>query len=83
MNVVPNFEPDWKRTVDATRKPFRIYADLSKLGVMPDDVKTANDKIVLKEILEGSWDTSSCYSFPVGFKLGYMKDKKGYRVKMC
>jgi hypothetical protein len=31
MGVVPNFESDWKRAVDATRKPCRIYADLSKL----------------------------------------------------
>ena len=53
MGVVPNFESDWIKTIKETRKPFKIFADLSKLQVMPDDVKTANDKMQQKLMQNG------------------------------
>jgi hypothetical protein len=43
MSVVPDFEKDWNRAVQATRPAWKIFADLTELKVMPDDVKQAND----------------------------------------
>lgn len=45
MSVVPNFEADWQKAVDAAQKPFRIYGDLSQSKTMPDAVKKANDEM--------------------------------------
>ncbi len=43
MTVVPDFQKDWDRAVQSTRPGWKIFADLSDLKVMPDDVKQAND----------------------------------------
>ena len=44
MAVVPNFEKDWDTIQSKTKPGFMILADISKLGIMPDDVKAAQDK---------------------------------------
>ncbi len=48
MGVVPDFEKDWDETIENMEKPFKIYADLSELKTMPDDVKSANDQMQQK-----------------------------------
>jgi len=53
MTVVPDFESDWTKTMKETRKPFRIFADLSTLKAMPDDVKKANDSMQQKLMQNG------------------------------
>lgn len=44
MSAVPDFDKDWDRTQALTSKGFTIFGDLSKLGVMPNDVKLAQDE---------------------------------------
>ena len=44
MNDVPDFASDWAKAVEATKAGWKIYANLSELKVMPDDVKNAQDE---------------------------------------
>jgi hypothetical protein len=53
MAVVPNFEADWDTIQKKVKPGFRILADISKLKVMPDDVKTAQDLRQQKLLQEG------------------------------
>ena len=51
MDVVPDFDKDWDTAQRMTRSGWTIFADLSALKVMPDDVKNAQDerqKILLR-----------------------------------
>ncbi len=45
MSVVPNFNADWKNVISTAKTPFKIFANLSELKAMPDDVKAANDQM--------------------------------------
>jgi hypothetical protein len=53
MAVAPKFESDWKEALKLTKRPFKIFSDLSKLIAIPDDVKRANNKMQQKLIQSG------------------------------
>ncbi len=44
MDVVPDFDKHWDETQRAAKSGFKIFADLSKLKAMPDDVKKAQEE---------------------------------------
>ncbi len=59
MSVAPNFEKDWHKAQKLAKKPFKIFADLSKLKVMRDEVKEANDKMQ-QELMQNGCIKVSC-----------------------
>ena len=48
LTVVPNFDKDWNMVFGLVKKGFKIYADLSTLRTLPEDVKNANDETQAK-----------------------------------
>ena len=53
MEIVADFEKDWETAISKVKTPFRIFADLTTLGAMPDDVKAANDQMQQKLLQKG------------------------------
>jgi hypothetical protein len=53
MTAVPNFEKDWDTIQRKVKPGFKILADISKLKVMPDDVKEAQDRRQAKLMQDG------------------------------
>jgi len=45
VNVVPNFESDWKLTVGETKPSFTILGDLSKSGKLGPEFEALNTKV--------------------------------------
>ncbi len=45
MGVAPDFKKDWESALNCALEPFKIYADLSSLKTMPEDVRKANDEM--------------------------------------
>ncbi|MBF0360322.1 MAG: hypothetical protein HQK49_04885 [Oligoflexia bacterium] len=52
MAVAPNFDKDWDSIQALTKPGFRIFADLSKLKLMPDDVMEAQN-VRQAKLMEG------------------------------
>jgi hypothetical protein len=44
MSVVPEFDRDWDKIQSIVKKDFKIFADLSQLKPMPEEVKAAQDQ---------------------------------------
>lgn len=59
MASAPDFEKDWDTAQSLTQPGFSIYADLSKLKVMPDDVVEAQNKRQAK-LMEGGCRKVAC-----------------------
>lgn len=59
MAVVPDFDNDWDTAQRMTRSGWTIFADLSTLKVMPDDVKNAQDERQ-KKLLQAGCTKVSC-----------------------
>ncbi|MBF0433494.1 MAG: hypothetical protein HQK83_19610 [Fibrobacteria bacterium] len=53
LDAVPDFEKDWDKAIATAQKPFKIFADLSKLKAMPKDVQDANDQMQQKLMQNG------------------------------
>ena len=45
VNLVPNFESDWKLTVGESKSSFTILADLSKSGKLGPEFEALNTKV--------------------------------------
>ncbi len=41
--AAPNFDKDWDSAIAEVQPGWKLFADLSKLKAMPDDVKAAQD----------------------------------------
>lgn len=68
MEVVPDFYKDWEKTAKLAKPGFKIYADLSKLKTMPEDVKAAQDA-QQKKLLEKGCKKVSCIMESAATKL--------------
>jgi hypothetical protein len=53
MSAVPNFEKDWDTIQSMVKPGFDIFADISTLKTMPDDVKDAQDRRQVKLVTAG------------------------------
>ena len=53
LAVVPDFDKDWDRAQSLAKPGFTIYADLSKLEIMPPEVEKAQEERQKKLIHEG------------------------------
>ncbi len=59
MDVVPDFDRDWDSAIRHAKTPFKIFADLSKLKSLPDDVKAAQD-MRQQKLMQQSCEKVSC-----------------------
>jgi len=59
MESVPNFDKDWNQALTMVHGSWRLFADLSQLKAMPDDVKAAQDR-KQKELLQKGCSKVSC-----------------------
>ncbi|MHA1315803.1 MAG: hypothetical protein ACTSRB_18000 [Candidatus Helarchaeota archaeon] len=45
VDAIPNFEEDWKKTVDEVKPGFTILGDLMNMKPHPPDVEALNTKV--------------------------------------